>query len=388
MSSEEEVQKKNENRKNRSEGYKKLWVLVIVVGVISIIMLFFYFLRFNNGLSYDSNNWAAFGSYFGSVTGLLAFAGVLYSSHLSEKRAEEAEAKLEQQEQESRKRYVEDSERAIFFQLLDLHNNKLESVNYNPLHKTETNIYLYSNVDHIFPKDNKSGFEAFKSFVKLTNNYLCMYLIAKDIEKYNTKLQLIDYYSDQQTQNFDHIYKATFNFQDYATLSKKLSDSILNNNIYENDWFKDDCYKWALLKCKKLNKKEMYEALKYSYDLIYRDYGHILGHYFRNMYYILETIDSFRGDEDYKFKYAKLFRAQLSRFEIALVICNAVSSQSTPNVIDLLQKYDILNGFYNDDLLFTRSIPNSAVSEGTKDSGKIIVDEILEEAKKQFSNGK
>jgi len=391
MSSEEEVQKKKANRKNRSEGYPKMWWMVIIVVLISIIMIIIYFWKSNDGLSYDSNSWSAFGSYFGSVTGLLAFAGVLYSSHLSEKRAEEAEAKLEQQEKESRKRYIEDSERAIFFQLLDLHNNKLESVNYNPLSKTETKIYFYSNVDHIFPKDNKSGFEAFKSYVKLANNYLCMYLIAKDIEKYNTKQQLIEYYSDQQTQNFDHIYKATFNSQDYATLNQKLSDSILNNNIYENDWFNDDCYKWALLKCKKLNKKEMYEALKYSYDLIYRDYGHILGHYFRNMYYILDTITNFRGGVDkdeYKKKYARIFRAQLSRFEIALIICNAVSSQSTKKVIELLQYYDILNGFYNGDLIFTKSIPNSSVSEGTKDYGKIIIDEILEEAKKQFSNVK
>lgn len=132
----------------------------------------------------------------------------------------------------------------------------------------------------------------------------------------------------------------------------------------------------------------MYEAIKNSYDLIYRDYGHILGHYFRNMYYILDTIDSFRGDDDYKQKYAKLFRAQLSRFEIALIICNAVSSQSTEKVITLLQKYEILNGFYNQDLFCTKDIPNNTINNSQKDKGKILINDILIEANKQYSKGK
>lgn len=396
MSSEEEVQKKKENRKNRSEGYKKLWVLVVVVGVISIIMLFFYFLRFNNGLSYDSNNWAAFGSYFGSVTGLLAFAGVLYSSHLSEKRAEEAEARLEQQEEESRKRYIEDSERAIFFQLLELHNKKLESVNYIPLYITETNMKIKSNTNNIFPKDSNSGFEAFKSYVNLVNNYLSIYLIIKDIEKHSSKESLINHYhienSNDKIADFNFKFTDIFGLRDYDQLRNNLSDSILNKNIYENDWFNNgNCYEWSLSICKRLTKKEMYEALKYSYDLIYKDYGHILGHYFRNMYYILDTIDNFRGgieDKDYKNKYARIFRAQLSRFEIALIICNAVSSQSTVKVITLLEKYEILNGFYNQDLFYTKEIPNNTINNTKKDKGKILIYNILKEASKQFSKGK
>jgi hypothetical protein len=370
MSSEEEVQKNKANRNNRSEGFKKMRRLVVVVGLISILMLFIYFLRFNDGLSYDSNNWSAFGSYFGSVTGLLAFAGVLYSSHLSEKRAEEAEARLEQQEEESRKRYVEDSERAIFFQLLELHNKKSQSI-------------TYSGDSHIVSNQNCEGNEAFKCYVRKVNAFVTIYIVSKDIQNYNSREELINNYS------VELLYICLFGNDKFDSIKcnqiNLLKNKNLNNTLEYNENYHNN---WATLKSKTLKPNEMFEGLNYCYDIIYRDYGHILGHYFRNMYYIIDTIDNFRGDDDYKQKYAKLFRAQLSRFEIALIICNAVSSQSTVKVITLLEKYEILNGFYNQDLFYTNNIPNNTINNSQKDKGKILINEILEEAKKQFSNGK
>ena len=375
MSSEEEVQKKNENRKNRSEGYKKLWVLVIVVGVISIIMLFFYFLRFNNGLSYDSNNWAAFGSYFGSVTGLLAFAGVLYSSHLSEKRAEEAEARLEQQEEESRKRYVEDSERAIFFQLLELHNKKFLSI-------------TYKSYNQIINEKECSENDAFKCFIRKFNAYVKIYIVLSDVIRFDTLNELQQTYNDERINRDTH----SLGLNDNFTKHKKLISDYLKDQKFNSISYTDYNYKdWVSIKWAKMSVSEKIEALKYGYDYIYKEYGHILGHYFRNMYYIFDTIDNFRGgdyNDEYNKQYAKLFRAQLSRFEIALIICNAVSSQSTSKVITLLEKYQILNGYYNQDLFFTADILNNSINNSEKDEGKIIVDEILAEAKKQFSNGK
>lgn len=380
MSSEGEVQKNKANRNNRSEGYKKMSRLAGVAGLISIIMLFFYFWRFNDGLSYDSNNWSAFGSYFGSITGLLAFAGVLISSYLSEKRADEAEARLDQQEEESRKRYVEDSERAIFFQLLELHNNKLESVVY------EVNIINFSNNNKV-NNINNSGSKAFKNYVEEVNILIARYIVLKDTLIYNSKMDLYNSYGNNK-KTLKKIYNDIYGTKKYSVIKEEninlLKDFCIEQSIDNNTNY----VQWALLKCKRLNNEEMYEAIKNSYDLIYRDYGHILGHYFRNMYYILDTIDSFRGDDDYKQKYAKLFRAQLSRFEIALIICNAVSSQSTEKVITLLQKYEILNGFYNQDLFCTKDIPNNTINNSQKDKGKILINDILIEANKQYSKGK
>lgn len=80
---------------------------------ICIIMCVLYFCVFNNGISQNSDDWSNFGCYMGSVTGLLAFAGVLYSIQLSNKI------------------HTEDSERDTFFKLLDLHTNKMSSVEFN-----------------------------------------------------------------------------------------------------------------------------------------------------------------------------------------------------------------------------------------------------------------
>jgi len=105
---------------------------------------------------------------------------------------------------------------------------------------------------------------------------------------------------------------------------------------------------------RKQNLNKLWCLLRFVYDVIYKENGHILGHYFRNMFYILDTIDNFACNDSQKKYYAKIFRAQLSRYEIALTILNALSSQSNREVIRLIKKYDILNGFYYDDLEITK----------------------------------
>lgn len=55
-----------------------------------------------------------------------------------------------------------------------------------------------------------------------------------------------------------------------------------------------------------------------------------------------------------KKNYSHIFRAQLSRYEIAMAVYNAVNyTRSTKNVVKLLKKYDMLNGFYYKDLFLT-----------------------------------
>ena len=85
-----------------------LKIAYITLGV-SIIMFILYFIFVRGHFSNKSIEWANFGAYFGSITGLLAFVGVLYTASLSEKRAEKAE-------QESIKR----EERDQFFKMLEL----------------------------------------------------------------------------------------------------------------------------------------------------------------------------------------------------------------------------------------------------------------------------
>lgn len=80
----------------------------ITVAIIMIGLYLFQFVKY--GLSESLKDWADFGSYFGSITGILAFSGVLYSASLSEKRARKAE-------EESKRR----EERDQFLKMLDIH---------------------------------------------------------------------------------------------------------------------------------------------------------------------------------------------------------------------------------------------------------------------------
>lgn len=128
-----------------------------------------------------------FGSFFAGITGLLAFWGVLYSLDVSEKRADKVE-------KDSRDRYNEDSERNIFFQLLELHTNKVNAVEFN----------------------GKRGAEAFKEFVDIANKNLNLLFMGKAVMTNCTNIDkdsVADIYNDKR-ELFDlmeTVYKVYYN---------------------------------------------------------------------------------------------------------------------------------------------------------------------------------
>lgn len=60
----------------------------------------------------------------------------------------------------------------------------------------------------------------------------------------------------------------------------------------------------------------------------------------------MDTINNFSDKKNYK----ELFRAQLSRYELALGVFNAVSSNSSPKMVLLLEEFDIFKDVYPGDL--------------------------------------
>lgn len=334
-----------------------------------------------------------FGSFFASITGLLAFLAVLYTSNVADKRAKEtialakeeadnnrvraekAEENNRLQIEESRARYKKDDERTLFFQLLDLHTKKVDSI-------------IFKKV--ILGVDRKeiveTGFSAFKEYVELANKYLLNYLFHKYIlslsskdelfpENINKK-ELIDFYKNifylpPQNEDFDLdiIKDQSKDCLDYDFTGKKMLSTALDIPI-KNKVLAISDYKIAA------------DGIRYSYNLIYKEYGYLLGHYFRNMFYILDTINGF--DSINKKKYAKIFRAQLSRYEIALTLFNALSIQSSEEFIDLLLRYKILNGFYFCDLIITNiELFNAGESKMIK-TGQVFVEELLKTSRNNF----
>lgn len=100
-------------------------------------------------------------------------------------------------------------------------------------------------------------------------------------------------------------------------------------------------------KCTDKQKEDFFNKI---YHLIYDRFGSEIGPIFRNMYYFLQEIDEYNDYETSK-RLAKIFRAQLSRFELVLLYLNFMSDYCKPPFKSLISKYDMLDGIHNRDLL-------------------------------------
>lgn len=77
----------------------------------------------------------------------------------------------------------------------------------------------------------------------------------------------------------------------------------------------------------------------------------ILDHYFRYLYRILKFIDETDLiDEEQKYRYASMFRAQLSEFELVLIYYNGVAHTGSEKLKPLLEKFSILKNIRWEDL--------------------------------------
>ncbi|WP_321479716.1 hypothetical protein [uncultured Bacteroides sp.] len=84
---------KDEEKVENAKEYKSYLVIrkaIILTIAVCGVMLLLFFVIFHGELSREINDWGSFGCYFSSVTGLLAFLGVLYTAGQAEKRADES----------------------------------------------------------------------------------------------------------------------------------------------------------------------------------------------------------------------------------------------------------------------------------------------------------
>lgn len=283
-----------------------LLTFVFAVLVVSVIMLGFYFCKFNNGFSTDNDNWGAFGSYFASITGLLAFAGALYAIHNSNKQAKSIE------------------ERGVFFKILESYQKQVNSAEYN----------------------GQKGIEAFKEYGERVINYSSVYLTLD----YYCKKYFNDYVEegclcDEECLLRDEIIKLYKSVESDKSLSVK---NELIDNFYTNDIITKsrEFYKYN---SRIMKPKDHLSIMKQAADKLYNEEGHFLGSYFRNIYYLLMSIRDYQNSAFY----FNFFRAQLSRYELVILLYNAISSQSNESVIELYvnKGNTIFNNIDADDVL-------------------------------------
>jgi hypothetical protein len=77
-------------------------------------------------------------------------------------------------------------------------------------------------------------------------------------------------------------------------------------------------------------KKEIIASLiNDAFDEYFKDSGHLSGHYLRNQYYVLDTIENSKSlSEDEKEYYFYLYRSHISAYELVIMFYNSISKMS------------------------------------------------------------
>ena len=120
-----------------------------------------------------------------------------------------------------------------------------------------------------------------------------------------------------------------------------------NGHIKDAFSYYDEASIYADNLMKSMTIEEINQKMKIVADIIYNDDGHLFGQYYRTIFYLLHLTSGFKQ----KTEYYKIFRSQLSRYELLMLLYNAVSSQSTDEVKLLYKECDLFNNINADDVL-------------------------------------
>lgn len=313
--------------------------------IVALIPLALYFRQFHYGLSTQPQDWGDFGNLFAGITSLLALVAILFSL------------------QTTKAQFKKQSEDTIFFNLLNVHIEKVK------------NISIVKEDEG--KESSKEGYFAFQEFVSLIN---------QKADEHLFDLGRLRYINDPRSISS----AAAFIFATHLRVYEKLSPDKALKDISPSSQEEKNKVVEYLLKFEGQARNERVDAvfrlsswgeeekekareelkpigscyfnsasiqdksksLREIFDSFYKDYSPFYGHYFRNMHHTLRYIRKTENEDEYK----KIYRAQLSRFEIAALFYNYMSAFAGPefvkNVYDM-KMFD--NGIYRPDIFFNPS---------------------------------
>lgn len=332
-----------------------LLVFTIIVAIVSIVMAFMYFYKFGeNGLSETTIEWANFGNYLASITGLLAFSGVLFSAYLSEKRAHESGLYTYEALSESKRR----EERDIFYRMLERYLDNAKNLAF-----TDGSTSLL-------------GAEAFDKYVSIINNIFIDYsmfecvrkLNAEDlasIEKQNRDLFNINLY--QCCSNiYNHaksdnkiVKQPSTTVQYYQFVKDNLHNEIDNYFFHHPETFRSDNSRMKEQKSFLENFgisedfEYMQNSLRFVGNVFMSKFGNIFSKYFSSLDIILprdqNTFDS-------KEEFNDLLKSHLSSIELVFILLYINSLKASKDFITKVDKSKILRGInFNDFALVNKN---------------------------------
>ena len=326
------------------------WIFTIIGCIIIILFLRKasldgFSISFDDPTDYTSTG--QFGDFIGGVVGtFFALAGTLliFLSFL-------------QQTKENKRTAFESS----FFEMIRLHRENVSELRYHKFRKSEEHIYENRQVINLIFKEFIECYREVKKFSNSSQieDYLTPKYITKlktITSKINPRISLIElaiidiswnivFYglsvegesvirkSFLKKYNRKYYYKLLF----YIKLKPKKSNSIRFSN-------------WTVLRGLELNQlhpliNELYEnrihpeqteglsenakelKVHLNYEKYYGGHQFRLGHYFRHLFQSYKYLNQHNDlDENQKYFYGKLLRAQFSTYEQALIFINSISS--------------------------------------------------------------
>lgn len=297
-------------------------ILIIFLIILVLIPVFLYFMVFHSGLDQTHTRWGEFGSFLSPIVSILAFIGILYSIEIT------------------KDQFKKQSEESGFFNLLNLHINKVNQFTGGPNQEMKgveafrfyadefKTIYNEHCIDYarfaMADNTDKLPDIAYEFLYKKITGKDCLFVGEDEIR---VVLNHFTRFNKDRLEGF----KVLVNVE---SLSPEDRDTLQGVGAIV---FEDSNPEWRLKK------------LLIIYDFFYNRYGHKFGHYFRNMYYILKY-----ADETNLGKYfARIYRAQLSRYELAILFYNIMGRYTSRDFNRLIFNYNMLDDLYGLDLCYT-----------------------------------
>jgi hypothetical protein len=311
--------------------------ILVIIGFI-IILTFLFRSPFNDwSWVTDATLFGQFGDFIGGFIGtLFSLAGffLIYKTLLAQQQA------IKQQENNSDNVSFE----TTFFNLLhnqqEITNNikayfkSINGLTDERIQKFEGREFFMYSV-HELKKINDSVF---------SSTFLGIY-DRKDMEHWG---HYIDELYDPSSTNYTHPDEA----------AEEEENAIKNARIkYANKFYGITSKQWN-----NIHDKSMEERISFVYKMFLRRFHYVIGHYFRNIYHILNFIEQHELSQIAKTnevskheiirnncnKYAQFIQAQMSSYELTLLYYNALCF---PKSLRLITKYNLLENLSVEDLI-------------------------------------
>lgn len=262
-----------------------------IIVICIILLLWKYFSMFHHGFSDKADVWGQFGDFINPLISLLALVALIttyrWQVNMSSYQIFES----------------------VFFKILDLHNNKAE--------------LLYDNLQTLIDEYNKN----------------CRFF-TRQLYQSNYSETLIPYIEkafkfDQYTINIIQSGRLNINleadrvkfFEEMDKSKHPYIDPNELNNLFTN-----------------LTDKEKNKIYKQASNQLYDTHGNGYGHYFRNMNMMFDHLNNYNNSEN-ELKFAKMYRAQLSKNEVVLLFINNHGKLVGQKFLDNCIKYKMFDDF-------------------------------------------